>query len=90
MSANIHTMATIIKMSTNIQSNILNSKSSGLEAFFPISSPHYREVDPKMHNPQNDYCQGFFYQTYDLMCKRNVSFLLRTQNKCCCVVIDSF
>ena len=43
-----------------MQSNLVNSKSKGLEILFLIiESSNYREVDISIYNPQNDYYQFF-------------------------------
>ena len=51
------------KLFNNTQSNLVNSKSSGLEVLFRIiCNLNYREVDIKnVLNPQNDHYY-FFYQ----------------------------
>ena len=51
-----------------IQSNLVNSKSSGLEVLFRIiSSSNYREIDIKIYNPQKLLLSFFFlFQAYVL------------------------
>ena len=60
---------------TQIQSNLVNSKSSELEVLFRIiRSSSCREVDMNIDNPHKLLLSVFFfYQTYVLVRKRNVS-----------------
>ena len=45
-----------------IESNLVNSKSSGLVVLFRIiSSSNYREVNIEIYNRQNEYYQRFFF-----------------------------
>ena len=53
-------MFDLTKKLKKVQSNLVNSKSSGLEVLFRIiSSSSYREVDMNIYKPKNDYFSFF-------------------------------
>ena len=74
-----------------VQLNLVNLKSSGLEVLFRIiSSLNYREVDLKIYNPQNDYYQVFSIKHKFQACKKNLSKRCFFYTPKTYVIVDSY
>ena len=63
-----------VRPSFNLQSNLVNSKSYGLEILFRnIENLNYREVDIKIYNPPKGLLSALFLSNMFCVHKRNVS-----------------